>query len=295
MVAFGLHWMACRATAAGRELRAVAEHARNAGDMGLRSRALGQYIMTLMYGSESAEAVARQLAEIEAEDLGPFLAAHLELGRAELQRLQGNLPETRRLAHRAIDGFGSLGMGVIVGGLEQHLGHMELMAGQAAAAIDPLLRSDEILANLGERDHRSTTQAMLAEAYEELGQLDKARAAIALSDELGAADDVANLTITHRIRARIALSDGDAVAAAEWAQSAVNHASQTDFPLFQAQTRLELARILAAINQPQAAVVETHSAIELFEAKGDHPGAAEARALLATNIQSTPEHSAPEH
>jgi class 3 adenylate cyclase len=279
-VAFWVHWLACRATAAGQELRAVAEHALKAGDHGLRSQALGWYITALMVGRENAETIAGELGELEHEDPGPYLAAHLDLGRAELERLQGHLAEAQRLAHRAIERFGSLGMGALVGGLEQHLGQMELSAGEPAAAVASLQRSDAILAKLGERDLRSTTQALLAQAQELLANSEAARGAIALSDELGSTEDVANLVITHRVRARLALTDGDGQAAERWARSAVEHARRADFALYQAGAHLDLARVLAALSRPLEAASEARAALERYEAKGDRPGAVEARSLL---------------
>ena len=45
---------------------------------------------------------------------------------------------------------------------------------------------------MGERAVRSTTQALLADAYERLGDRDAAREAIELSDELTASEDVVN-------------------------------------------------------------------------------------------------------
>src|SRR5207302_8876604 len=100
-------------------------------------------------------------------------------------------------------------------------GALPISAGDPAAGLAALLRSDAISAELGERGLRSTTQAFLADAYEELGEPDVARAAITLSDELGAPEDVVNGAISHGVRARLALSDGDGIGAERWARSAV--------------------------------------------------------------------------
>ena len=62
---------------------------------------------------------------------------------------------------------------------------MELSARDPEAALAALQRSDAILAALGERALRSTTQALLAQAYWQLGNTAAAAAAIELTEELG--------------------------------------------------------------------------------------------------------------
>jgi class 3 adenylate cyclase/DNA-binding SARP family transcriptional activator len=280
-VAAEVHWFGCRATATGNELRAVAEHARKADDRGLLSRALGWYLSTLVDGPENARTIADELKEIEREPLGPFLAAAVDSSRAELEWLLGNLSEARRLAHRVIEEWEVLGMPPgVVGEMERFLGALELSAGNLAAAVASLLRSDAILATRGEQSGRSITQAMLAQAYARLGNADAARAAIALSEELGSAEDVANLIVTHQARARLAVAEGDGSAAERWARSAVEYARTTDFAWLQAGAQLELARTLAALERSEEAASEARLALELYEAKGDRPGAAQALALL---------------
>jgi hypothetical protein len=61
----------------------------------MRSRALGEYLRTLIYGRENAHTVAREIRAIQEERLGPYLSAFLDLGRAELERLNGNFDEAR--------------------------------------------------------------------------------------------------------------------------------------------------------------------------------------------------------
>ena len=89
-----------------------------------------------------------------------------------------------------------------------------------------------------------------------------------------------NHIITHPVRARLALSAGDSAAAERWARSAVEYACQTDFTTDQAHTRLELARVLATLERHEEARSQARLALDLYRAKGDQPGAAEADALL---------------
>jgi tetratricopeptide (TPR) repeat protein len=234
----------------------------------------------LRYGRADARTIAHELDAIECEHPGPYLAASIDSTRGVVARLDGRFSEARRLAQRASDGFRSLGLPELEAGCEQNRGKLELSAGDPAAALAALQRSDAILARIGERGLRSTTQAHLAQAHSRLGNTDDARAAVELSEEFGGTEDIVNFIITHEVRARLALADGDGEAAERWARSAVDHASRTDDPVEQANSELELARVLTAIAQPEAAIPEARAALELFLTKGDRPGADQTRALL---------------
>jgi class 3 adenylate cyclase/DNA-binding SARP family transcriptional activator len=281
MVAYYLHWLKYLGTPAGDELRLAAQHARNAGDDGLRERALAGYVTTLRHGQADARTIAQALDEIDREYHGPYLAASVDSMRGEVARLDGRFSDARQLHRRAIEGFRSLGLPEMEAGYEQWRADLELSAGDPAAALAAVQRSDAILAQLGERALRSTTQALLAQSHSRLGNTPAAIAAIELSEELGGSDDVVNLIITHGVRAHLALADGDGEAAERWARSAVDHASRTDDPVEQAKTKLELARVLNALERPEAAIPEAEAALDLFLTKGDRPGADQTRALLA--------------
>ena len=90
-----------------------------------------------------------------------------------------------------------------------------------------------------------------------------------------------NYAITHRLRAELALGEGDEAAAEHWARSAVHHAYLTDFVITQAAANLGLARVVAALRRTDEARAQAQTALELYEAKGDRNGTAEARAVLA--------------
>jgi len=157
--------------------------------------------------------------------------------------------------------------------------HTQLLAGDTAAALETLLGSDAILTELGERGYSSTVQAFLAQTYEQLGQIDQAHAAIALSETLGSHDDVINHVITHGVRARLALRDGNHDAE-RWARSAVEHAYMTDSIDLQGHTRLQLGEVLASLGHKHEAIEEARAASDLFAAKGDEFARKKAQQLL---------------
>jgi AAA ATPase domain/Adenylate and Guanylate cyclase catalytic domain len=276
---FYAHWLAARATSAGEHALLAAKHARNAGDEGLRSRALADYVATLIHGPQDAGTIAEKLDTIEREDPGPYLAVRVLLARGQLERLAGNLSDARRLAQHAIDNYRALGMPMSAAASHIDLAEIELLDGNAGDALALLLRGDAVVAEAGEHSIRSTIQATLARVYDQLGDRDAARDAVTLSGRL-LPEDPGNCTITHVVLAHLALADGHAKAAERWARSAVEHAFRTDFVELQAETQLELAGILAALGRQEEATSSARAALELYKAKGDRPGAAETRALL---------------
>jgi tetratricopeptide (TPR) repeat protein len=266
-------------TSAAEQARLAAEHARNAGDEGLRSRALGGYVATLIYGPQDAQTISETLEAIEREESGPYLTVRVLFARGELERLAGNFREARRLMRQAIEDELALGMPMTAAIWHWDLAEIELLEGNPTAALELLLQADAMLAAAGEHQYRATVHGWLAKVYERLGDRDAAHAAIALSDELGG-EDVLNYAITHAVRARLALADDDHAAAEQLARSAVEHAFRTEFVVDRANAKLELARILTALGRQQEAASEARAALELYRAKGDRPSAAETEALI---------------
>ncbi len=280
MLGFWLRWTANRATLAAEQARLAAQHARSAGDIGLRSRALAWYVATLMYGPANTAAMATELAAIEQEEPGPYLAAFVDLGRGEVARLVGRFDEARRLTGHAFESFRALGTQTMAAGSEQFRAWIELSAGDGAAAIGALQRADAMLAELGERSLRSTIQALLARAQEMERAPGEAQSALELAEELSAPQEAINYAITHEVRARLALAAGDLEAAERWARSAVEYAFKTDFVEHHAGARLGLAHVLAARGRTEEARSEGQLSLRLFSAKGDRRGEEVAQALL---------------
>ena len=280
MAAFWVHRLACRWTAAGEEAGLAAHHAENAGDEGLRTRALGLYVVSIMYGRQHAEAIAQQLDAIERARPGPYLAAYVDRGRSEVARLAGRFNDARRLTQRAIESFQALGMPEMAALCELDLARTEMSAQQPANAVAALRRGDGILAGIGERSLRSAIHALLALAHAQLQQRDAAKAAIDLAEGLGSARDVLTNAITHQVRALFALANRDRAGAERWSRSAVQHALLTDDLVVQARARLGRSRVMSALGQTDEATTEARAALELFVAKGDYPGHNQARRLL---------------
>jgi hypothetical protein len=208
LVAFWRQWGLCQVGNAAEEVKLAAEQARRAGDEGLRLRALGWLGPVLIAGPENARVMAEEVARLECEESG-YLSACSIVTRGEIERLAGHLDEACQLTRHAIDAFQAMGVQTMVTGSEQQLARIHLQAGQFDKARAVLMESDARVARTGERGLRSSVQALLADTHERLGERDAARIALALADELGGAEDMSNPPITHAVRARLALADGD--------------------------------------------------------------------------------------
>ena len=171
------------------------------------TRALAFYIGTIVYGQADVATIARELDEIELGAPGASLAARVSLARGQLARLEARFGDARRFMQQALEGFQALGMRELEASCDGELGVCELSAGDAAAALQWLLRGDAILAELGQHALRSTTQARIAQTHELLNDTGSARRAVELAERLSATEDVLNFAITHRVRARLALSE----------------------------------------------------------------------------------------
>ncbi|HEY2202543.1 MAG TPA: hypothetical protein VGH56_11690, partial [Solirubrobacteraceae bacterium] len=284
-----VHWIQGHGDDTLAEARLAALHASKAQNRGLREQALGWYIGALWWGSLPVSRIAEELEQIEQQEQpGPFLAAEIDIARAVLERFGGRFTEAVNLLQRVIDTYREHGLQDRMAGNGRQVAEAQLAAGDAAEAVKTLLTSDTVLADRGERGYRSTVQASLAQAYEQLGNSDAARAAIALAETLGGPDDVLNYVITHGVRARLALREGHHEDAERWARSSVKHAYTTDSIDYQGQTRLQLAHVLASLGRNDEAIQEAHAASDLYAAKGDEFGRSQAHTLLNQLTSTSP-------
>ncbi|HEX4035493.1 MAG TPA: adenylate/guanylate cyclase domain-containing protein [Solirubrobacteraceae bacterium] len=281
LVAFRSHWVRSRAQPAGVEALLAAESARAAGDERLRARALGEYVATLLFGPEPAQSMRAKLDAIAADSPGPLLAAFIGWARGEAARMAGDYDDAVALVEHSVEAMRAMGLDVLAAAAAQQLGSVYVAAGNPGGAVIALEQADAVLTGLGERSYRSTVQAQLARAHEACGERAAARAAVELAEELGSADDAINFAITHPVRARLALAEGNAQAAERWARSGVDYAFKTDFLSFRGQALLTLAQVLAASGRGGDATEAADKALAEFEAKGDQPGAGQANVLLA--------------
>lgn len=175
----------------------------------LCDRGRARYASTLWSSEQHASEVRREVEALDAGSTGPYLDHYIGLLRGYLAEWDGHFEEALAWTQRALKSSEALGMRERAGAGYRMRARTELLAGDPTAARASLEQSDRILAELGERSLRSTTQAWLAEVNAELGDRDGALAAIELAEELGADEDFVNFVSTHGVRATLALAEHD--------------------------------------------------------------------------------------
>jgi tetratricopeptide (TPR) repeat protein len=248
------------ASASLQHARLAAEHARRAGDQGLRARALALYIAALMHGTTDAPALTRELDAVASEDVGPYVASLLMAARGEIRRLEGDLEGARGPIRDAIERFKAMRINTMLASCVNWLGWSELAGGDPATALPGLLEIDAELEKAGERSFRSTIQATTAEIYARLGEIERARAAVRLAEDPVARED--HLTLVGIC--------ADAIA----------HADRMDVPFLRGHARLELGLVLRARGRNPEASAAGLEALAIFRGKGDQPRICEALAFL---------------
>lgn len=227
-----------------------------------------------------ARGLQGELDKIEVEEPGPYLEQLLQLGRAEVQRLLGDLDGSRQRFQEAIQSFRDMGIHTIAAGAQDFYAWTELAGGEPKLALPGLVAVDADLATAGARAFRSTVQATLAQVHERLGDLDRARAAADLADELTAARDLLAVALGAIARSRLSLRESDSDASERWATRALDAALRTDMPFLRGTARLEHARVAAALGRPLDAQADAWDALKTFREKGDRPRESWAMALL---------------
>ncbi len=105
---FTRHWLMSRAIPAAVEAKLAAEHARNAGDGGLRARALAWYLATNLYGPMPVAQMVAEMDEIEREP-GEYLHAFVDCGRRSSTGSTQRFDSARTWALKTVDRFAAMG------------------------------------------------------------------------------------------------------------------------------------------------------------------------------------------
>jgi class 3 adenylate cyclase/tetratricopeptide (TPR) repeat protein len=126
----------------------------------------------------------------------------------------------------------------------------------------------------------STIAGHLGDAVYRQGRIDEAERYSAVSEELGASDDLYNEALWRGVRAKVFAARGDFAGAERLGNEAVEIADRTDYFELRADIRLDLAEILRAAGSDDAAATTAREALELYERKGNLVGARNASSLI---------------
>jgi ATP/maltotriose-dependent transcriptional regulator MalT len=201
----------------------------------------------------------------------PGMAFEAMVRRAELRRRQGRLEEAAALFHKVeFHAYAQLG-----------LAHVALDAGDPALAAE---RAERFLGKLGpeSRLQRAAGLELYARSLVALGEVERARSAVLeLLDLLAEVGTDSLRASALAVEGVVAAAEGELDAARLSLEDAIDLFQQVGAPFETARARLDLARVLAALERTDAAVQHARLAQEALQGMHAEREAERAAALVS--------------
>jgi predicted ATPase/DNA-binding SARP family transcriptional activator len=272
-----VHWMQANAAAAEGAWQRAAAHARRAGDERQLTEILGWLASAALWGPTPAAQGIRRcerfLAEVGRQRTGEaVILNHL----AGLCAMRDQLTRASELLARGRAIFDDLGA-TMTSAVTHPASQVAMLAGDAAAAEAHLRRDYDSLERMGEKGYLAATAAFLAQALAAQGRHDQAERFIDVSLQAAAGEDVAAEVVSRAVLAGILVTRGRLLEAEDLASAAVSLAERTDFLNLHADALLALAQVRTAAARAPEAREAIGKALDLYERKGNLPGARLAR------------------
>lgn len=235
----------------------------------------------MMGAIHSGVPLARYLedAEVHLRELPrphPELLVRIGLGYAMLDRTD----EARDRLARGVARAREVGGAFRLADAQVHEGAALLYLGDHDAAAAALGEAALTLEQIDERNVRSTSLALLAEARFRQGRLDDAERAATSSEHLAADDDAAAQMAWRGVRAKVLAAKGRFDEAIELAREGVRVADGSGFVAMAGQAHLDLAAVLRAAGSSRGADAERLAGLALLDRKGVVAGAARAEPVI---------------
>ena len=209
--------------------------------------------------------------------------------RGEALAMLGRFDEARALLAEARAALAERGGGILLATTTGMISvHVELLAGDPAAAAQLGAEGCRLLDELGEQSQLSTAAGMLAQALYALDQLEEADAWAARAAELGASDDAYTQMLWRQVRAKVLARRGEHAGAERLAREAVAIGEETDMLDTQGDTHADLAEVLLLAGKPDEAAAAFEQALERYERKGNLVSAQRAQTRLAELQHAAP-------
>ncbi len=279
LVAF-IHGTAGRYGKVEEALQRVIDNARLAGDRRQERRSLPNSAFNALYGpTPIAEAIAR-CESLLAKSTDDRRAEALVRGAlAQLRAMRGEFDEARELCLQSRTILEDLGERVLAASRSVDSARVEMLAEDAEAAERQLRRDYEALDAIGERYYLSGVSGLLAHALFLRGYDDEALEFTRISETWGE-EDAEDQALWRRARARVLAKRGQLVEAEAIIREALKLVEQTDSPVLQANTMMDLAEVLRIGGSRGDVVAYVRKAHRLFEGKGNVVSAARAARVL---------------
>jgi predicted ATPase len=276
-----IHWMRCRCAEMEQVLERALEHARKAGDKREASIMLNALARATLIGPRPVEEGIEVCARIRDEAPNDrSLEGVVYVMTGALSARVGRFEDARQLCRRAEDIFRDLGLSLLLAGLHQYSGTIELLAGDPEAAERELRTGIEDYERMNELGHLSTTAALYGLALNAQGRDDEAYRYTVVSEESASPDDLASQVFWRQARALVLARRGELDRALQLGREAVGLAAQTDLLWMHGDALAALAEVLSASGAVNEAIESAEKALGLYETKGDVVSAGKTRALL---------------
>ena len=261
--------------------RAVA-HARRAGNRGRLTTCLVWLIGSYAWGPARVEEAIARVEEIRAQcEPGSFGEASALTFLGWLEAMNGEIEKGRALYREGTARMTELGALVRRGAASMTGGHLELLAGDPAAAEVELREGFRLLDEMGEKALLSTVACNLADTLRRQGRFEEAEELTHVSEKAADPEDIASQVGWRSIRALILAVRGEPEAAESLSAEAVRLMEPTDALVFHADTLVIRAQVLLLAGRTTEAAEAFEEAIRLYERKGVLPAIERTRALLS--------------
>jgi DNA-binding SARP family transcriptional activator len=278
-----MHWIHARSAAAEDAWQRAAKYARRANDRRQLAEILGWLASAALWGPmPAAEGIRRcqdYLDEIGNHPRGQTVVLQHMAGLYAMQDQAVIAEVTLSRTEIHLDILGP----TMTAAATQPAAFVAMLAGDYVAAEMHLRHGYESLSRMGEKGFLSITAALLARAIVAQGEkrYDEADDLIQISQEAAEGEDPSAQILCQGLSARI-LADRDChVEAMALASSAVALAAQTDMVNQHADALLDLAHVLATSDRFAEAQAAAAQALDLYQRKGNLPGARESLGYLA--------------
>jgi predicted ATPase len=282
-----LHWNHSRSGAAESAWLRAADYARKVNDRRQLADILAWLASAALWGPMPApEGIKRCQEYLDEIGNHPIGKAQILLHQAGLYAMQDDFAAAQAALRAAKSLLETLGP-TMTAAIIQPAALIAMLAGDPATAETYLRLEYDSLYQMGERRFLATTAAKLARTIAAQGpsRYDEAIKLLDLSREAAADRDLTPQVIGRGLYARILADRGRHREAEELARSAAALAAQTDLLSHRADTLLELSHVLSAAAQVSEAHSAATQALNLYQRKGNLPGARESlRYLTNTHL-----------
>ena len=282
-----LHWNHSRSGAAEYAWLRAADYARKVNDRRQLADIVSWLASAALWGpTPASEGILRCKDYLDEIGNHPIGKAEILLNLAGLYAMQDDFAAAQATLGTAKSLLETLGP-TMTAAITQPAALIAMLAGDPATAERYLRFEYDSFYQMGERRFLATTAAILARAIAAQGssRYDEAIRLIAMSQEAAANEDLSAQAIGRGLYARILADRGRHREAEELARSATALSAQTDLLSERADTLLELSHVLAAAGHLSEAHSAATEALELYQRKGNLPGARESLRYLT---QSAP-------